>query len=248
MCKKWEQEEIDYLEDNWGAVSITGIAKKLDRSIHSIKCKAYKLGLRRHIHSGEYMTYNQLLVALGMGETYVRVKFENNGIPIKYKKSLNKRYKIIYINDFWKWAEKHKNLLNFKDFQDGALGWPEPSWVSTKRQSDKSKAKQIKKTPWTEGEDKQLQWLINQYKYGYSDIARLMGRTEGAIKRRLCDLNIKGRPIKAENHRPWKEWETNLLIDMFNKGYTHEDISERLDNRSVCAVRGKLERLEKEVS
>lgn len=243
---KWEQEEIDYLEDNWGVVSIPGIAKKLNRSINAIRCKAYKLGLRRHIHSGEYMTYNQLLVALGMGESYVRVKFENNGIPIKHKKSLEKRYKIIYINDFWKWAEKNKNLFNFKHFEQGALGWPEPPWVDVKRLSDKTKSKLIKKTPWTETEDKQLEWLINQFRYGYKDISRIMHRTEGAIKRRLCDLKIKGRPLKAENHRAWKEWEVSLLTEMYSKGYTHEDISEKLNNRSVCAVRGKLERIEKE--
>ena len=242
--RTWTKEEVNYLEDRWGEISIPGIAKHLNRSIASIKTKAYKIGLTRHIHNGEYMTYNQLLVAIGMGESYVRIKFEKNGIPIKLKASTKKRYKIIYIKDFWKWAEQHKNLLNFKKFEQGALGYPEPEWVEIKRQSDKQKANSKKTTAWTESEDKQLEWLLNQYKYGYADIARLMQRTEGAIKRRCFDLKLKARPIKADNHRPWKDWETDLLIDMWHKGHSHEDISSKLDNRSVCAVRGKIERLQ----
>lgn len=242
--KKWTAEDEMYLEDSWGAISIPTIAKNLNRTVSAIKVRAQRLGLTRHIHNGEYITYNQLLVAIGMGESYVRTKFEKNGIPIKFKASIKKKYKIIYINDFWKWAEKHKNLLNFKKFEQGALGYPEPEWVGIKRQSDKQKAATKKATPWTESEDKQLEWLLNQYKYGYADLARITGRTEGAIKRRMCDLGLKARPIKAENHRKWQTWETEKLIEMWHKGYTEEDISSKLDNRSVCAVRGKIERLQ----
>lgn len=245
-ARKWTDEEVNYLEDSWGAKSIPAIARKLNRSVEGVKLKAQRIGLTRHIHNGEYITYNQLLMAIGMGETYVRTKFENNGIPIKFKASIKKKYKIIYIDDFWKWAESHKNLLNFKKFEKGALGYPEPSWVETKRQSDKQKAAQKKTTPWTIEEDAKLEWLINQFKYGYFDIARIMQRTEGAIKRRCCDLGLKGRPIKAENHRKWQEWETETLKQMWHKGYTEEDISIKLDNRSVCAVRGKIERLQYE--
>lgn len=242
LSRSWTEEEINYLEDKWGEISIPYMAKKLNRSVNAIKVRAQRIGLTRHIHNGEYITFNQLLVAIGMGETYVRTKFENNGIPIKLKASIKKKYKVIYIEDFWKWAEQHKNLLNFKNFEPGALGWPEPSWVDIKRQSDKAKANSKKTTPWTTEEDKKLEWLLNQFKYGYADIARIMQRTEGAIKRRCCDLNLKVRPIKAENHRKWEEWETNILLDMHNKGYTYEDISRKLNNRSVQAVRGKLER------
>lgn len=240
--RNWTNEEVEYLEDKWGQTSITGIAKELKRSINSVKEKAYRIGLTRHIHSGEYITYNQLLVAIGMGESYVRTKFENNGIPIKFKKSIKKRYRIIYVDDFWKWAEEHKNLLNFKKFEPGALGWPEPRWVDLKRQSDKQKSIIKKTTPWTETEDKQLEWLLSQYKYGYADIARIMERTEGAVKRRCYDLGIKARPVKAENHRKWEKWETDLLLEMHSKGYTYEDICKKLNNRSVHAARGKIER------
>lgn len=241
--RTWTPEDIGYLEDSWGATSIPYIAKKLGRTIDSIKNKAFRLGLTRHIHSGEYITYNQLLVALGMGESYVRTKFENNGIPIKTKKSIKKAYKIIYLEDFWEWAEQHKQLLNFKSFEEGTLG-VEPSWVGHKRLSDKTKAMQIKTSPWSDNDDRQLKWLLSQYKFGYTDIARMLNRSEGAIKRRMCDLNVKARPIKAENHRQWQPWEEKTLIDMYKKGYTYEDISIKLDNRSVCATRGKIERLQ----
>ncbi|MFA1819025.1 hypothetical protein ACDX78_02275 [Virgibacillus oceani] len=43
--KKWSQEELDYLEDRWGVVSIKGIANKLGRSVNAVKLKAQRTGL-----------------------------------------------------------------------------------------------------------------------------------------------------------------------------------------------------------
>ena len=50
--RSWSAEEIAYLEEKWGVTSIPAIAKKLNRSINSIKCKAKKIGLGRFYHQG----------------------------------------------------------------------------------------------------------------------------------------------------------------------------------------------------
>ena len=56
--------------------------------------------------------------------------------------------------------------------------------------------------PWTKEEDTELKRLVIQQKYTYDQISKMMNRTCGAIQRRLCDLGIKDRPIKADNHIP----------------------------------------------
>lgn len=62
--KTWTPEEERYLEDHWGTVSIPGIAKKLERTVSAIKVRAERLGLGGVLDSGDYVTFNQLMLAL----------------------------------------------------------------------------------------------------------------------------------------------------------------------------------------
>lgn len=62
--KTWTPEEERYLEDHWGTVSIPGIAKKLERTVSAIKVRAERLGLGGVLDSGDYVTFNQLMIAL----------------------------------------------------------------------------------------------------------------------------------------------------------------------------------------
>jgi hypothetical protein len=242
--KHWTKSELDYLQDNWGSITIPAIAKNLNRSIYAVKEKALRLNLGRHLHNGNEITLNQLFVALGKGTSYgwLANRWFRNGFPVKYKISIKKKYKVISIDDFWKWSEGHKNLLDFSRFESNMLG-EEPKWVDEKRKADILAAR-YKKVPWTKEEDTYLISLLNSYKYGYKEISERLHRTEGAIKRRMVDLKIKQRPLKADNHIPWTESEFNLLMDMRQKGYSWEVISEKIGTRSSLAVRGKIERIE----
>jgi hypothetical protein len=239
----WTEEEVFYLEEAWGHVGYPTIAKKLNKSISAIKQKAKRLGLREFLSSsGEYITYNQLMRALGKTNAggYNRISWEQKrGMPIKYKKIYAKKYKVVYLNDFWKWAKENIHFVDFSKFEKGILG-KEPDWVAEKRKAD-ILFSQYKKTPWTKDEDALLESLLNLYKYSYRDLSIRLKRTEGAIKRRMNDLNLKARPLKADNHNPWSQEEETILYDMFEKGYKAEIIAERI-NRSALAINGKLER------
>ena len=59
MGKWWSNEEIEFLEDNWGYKSIPVIAKSLNRTINAVKVKAVRLGLGDHLDSGNYITFNK---------------------------------------------------------------------------------------------------------------------------------------------------------------------------------------------
>lgn len=242
MLTRWAHEEIEYLESKWGEISIPTIAKKLGRTVNAIKIKAQKLGLGRHLHSGEEITFIQLLTALGKrgNYSYCKQSWSEHGCPVKYKKSIHKRYMVIRISGFWKWAEQNKQLLDFSNFELNALG-KEPAWVAVKRRVDIA-AQKYKTTPWTKTEDKHLISLLNEFKYGYREISDKLCRTEGAIKRRMIDLGLKQRPVRMPNHNPWESHNIEVVKTMYFQGCTPEIIAGKV-GRSACAVRGLIERL-----
>jgi hypothetical protein len=87
-----------------------------------------------------------------------------------------------------------------------------------------------------------LEQLLNEYRYTYDDLSRILQRTEGAIKRRIYDLALPQRPLRRET-RPWTDEEGRQLVDMRVTGYGYEAIAEKL-GRSALAVRGKYEHLQ----
>ena len=240
VTKKWSIEEVEYLEEKWGMTSIPSIAKHLGRSINSVKNKAYKLGLGRFIHQGEYITLHQLITAIGQKQnySYLNERLERDGFPIKYKIMINDKVKVVYIEDFWKWTKANQTKIDFSKFEENSIG-PEESWVKAKRKLDKAKNREYKTTPWTIQEDRRLEQELNKYKYSYIELSKMFNRTEGAIQRRICDLGLRARPIKANNHIKWTDEEYKQLGEMIKARYNYESMSEAL-GKSAKAIRGRV--------
>ena len=203
------------------------------------------MGLGSFLESGEYITANQFFKAIGRegGISYTLDKWIKLGLPIKTKKVINTRFRIIYIDEFWKWAKEYRMHINFAKFKENALG-AEPSWVKDQRRADVEFAK-YKVTPWTPWEDGQLKSLLKLYKYTYRDLSIQISRTEGAIKRRYNDLKIKDWPVREDPHGVWTDLQVNTVIEMYQKGYRSTVTSEYID-KSEQAINGKTERLIKE--
>lgn len=239
--KNWTKEEITYLEERWGGTSIPSIAKHLGRSVNAVKLKAGKMGLGRHIHSGTRITLCQFCEAIGKKNSYgwIKDRWVRLGLPVHYQKSITKRYAMVDIDEFWVWAEQHKDLIDFDAFTEGTFG-AEPEWVAEARHA--SWLAKMNKKPWTPGEDKQLEYYLQQYKYSYNDLCRLLNRTEGAIKRRITTLGLIYRPVRNYD-RHWQDSEVETLLTMRAAGHCWEEIGRQL-KRSGSAVRGKYERLQ----
>ncbi len=239
--RKWTQEEYDYLQEKWGTISLQSIARYLDRSENAIRIKVQRLGLGPFLEGGEYVSWNQLLIALGIqgGRRYKDISWiKNRGCPIKIKRVNNCSFKIIYLTEFWEWAEHNQDFLDFSKFEENMLG-EEPEWVKNKRKMDYKKSIHYIKTPWTTIEDKRLEKLVNDYKYTYSEISKMMRRTEGAIQRRCIDLKLKGRPLRESPHNKWEEWQFDKLDELIDSGFTYEFIADEI-GKSVKAIRGKV--------
>lgn len=239
--KPWKQSELDYLQDSWGQVSLPGIAKHLGRTLTAIRVKAFRLELGRHLHCSEKVTLNQLFQALHASHSYSVILMKKYGAPIKTMRSVKMRYLVIDIDDFFNWAKEHKEVFSFARLEPCALG-PEPQWVKEKRMADQEKSAMLNRTSWTEFEDSTLKSLLNEYKYGYREIAAMLHRSEGAIKRRIYDLKLKAWPLAEPKQGIWTPELETAVISMHEAGYC-PDIIARHVNKSAQAIRGKLERL-----
>jgi len=243
--KQWTKEEENYLQEKWGIVSIPSIAKHLGRSVHAIKIRAGRMGLGPVLMGGDYITLNQLLYAVrgtNAGGNYTLKSWvENRGLPVHTKKVVNNRFRVVYLHEFWDWAEKNRSFLDFSKMEPLALG-EEPPWVAEQRKNDFHAYSLQRKDQWTPDEDSRLKMLLNQHKYGYAELSEMLRRSAGAIQRRICDLGIKERPVKADNHgenAKWTDSDFKILADGIRRGEGYTTISRKI-GKSEKAIRGKV--------
>lgn len=244
--KQWTKAEENYLQDKWGTVSIKGLAKALGRSENAVVVRARRLGCGAHLAGDTRVSLHQLMLAIyggvNMG-SYTSNRLIREGLPVKWHIVKNNRFRVIDIDDFWKWAEKNKSILDFSRFEKYTLG-AEPDWVDIKRKADFEKLQKHGEhnAAWTSAEDNRLRYLLDKGTYTYTDLARELRHSEGAVKRRILDLKIDKRPVRVPS-RKWTEEEIETLCKMVDQGYDFTLIAEKL-NRTALATRGKYERLQ----
>ena len=240
--KKWTKEEERLLSEEWGMYSADTIAKHLGRSRNAIIVRVARLGLGAHLENSSLFSFNILLKELGYSGGYEeRLKrFEAAGLKIHMQRVKDCSFRMVDIDEFWEFAEKNKHLIDFSRLEECALG-AEPAWVKAKRSEDFKRKCMVKphNEKWSEAEDKELLRLLRMYRYTYPEIADRLHRSEGAIQRRVNDLGIKERPIKADNHNLWTEEQLQTLCRMIKAGSNYESMS-RAIGKSSKAIRGKV--------
>lgn len=241
--RPWTQDEELLLEDIWPKYTLNGIAKKLERTVCAVRSKAARLKLGSHIHSKSEITFCQLLYALGLSCSYTwySIRFKKNGLPIVYKKTLSKSYAMVNIDEFWKWAENNKHLVNFAHFEKGMLG-EEPDWVDLKRSNDMKNPSRIDHNkPWTKREDQLLIDKVKSNRYTYPDLAAEFNRTQAAIKRRLMNLKVPYRPLPLDTNRYWTDEETKIVLELYNKGFDANTIAKMTNiNKTEMSIMDRI--------
>lgn len=242
--KRWTQDDIDYLENAWGVYSIKTISKNLKRTVAAVKLKAGRIGLDDARNNYNGITISQLSKALNIHYGILMNWKKKYGFPVKEKVfAESMSVKVIGYEDFWKWAEQHKEMIDFSRMEENILG-PEKDWVKVKRNADRIRKLHIPKphnTPWTKREIGLLKGLIESG-CSYPELQRHIQRTEGAIKRKLLDIGIKYRPERLPNHNKYTEKEIQYILQALKEGRSFEEMAETL-NRSALGIRGKLERM-----
>lgn len=240
--RKWTRAEEIYLKEKWGTISVIGISKKLGRSKKSVLAKQRRMKLGAFLEHGEYITWNQLQIVLcgtAAGSDYKMTSWvKKRGFPLRHKRINKKCFKVVFYDEWWEWAEKNKDILDFSKFEENILG-EEPAWVKEKRRHDIERTKKYITTPWTEKEDAWLIALVEKQQYTYAEISSFMRRSNGAIALRLYDLGINARPLRADNHTKWTGEEIKMLRDLIQAGYGYNLLAEHI-GKSAKACRGKV--------
>lgn len=244
MGKTWSAADDNRLREMWGQVSIPAISTKLGRSQNAVIVRACRLNLGPFLEHGDYITLHQLSIALGFGRSsckyFLNSWVENRGFPIHTKKRNKSSIRVVYLDEFWEWAEKNRSFLDFSKMEPLALG-EEPEWVKQQRKMDYQAFSLQRKDPWTEEEDSRLVMLLKMHKYGYAELSQMMHRSAGAIQRRCNDLGVKERPVKANNRGKdavWTENDFRILADGIRTGMSYTAMG-NLIGKSEKAIRGK---------
>ena len=245
MSKPWTTKEIQYLEESWGNISLPTIAGNLNRSTMAVKLKAQRMHLGAALENGDYITLNQLIAAVTGSEKSYSYKMkswvENRGLPVHKRKVDKNSFRVVYIDEFWVWAEQNKSFIDFSKMEPMILG-KEPEWVDKQRRKDFEAYAIQRKDPWTPTDDERLRFYLKQQKYGYAELSEMLKRSAGAIQQRCIDLGLKDRPVKADNHGScalWNDAMFDTVAEGINNGDSYSVIAAKI-GKSEKAVRGKV--------
>lgn len=240
--KTWTPEEEAYLQDKWGHMSVATLCKKLGRSKNAILVRVNRIGLLPFYESGEYVTLNRLYQTFrgrNVGNYQLKSWIQDRGLPVHNKRRGSFTARVVYLDEFWTWAEQNRSFLDFSKLEPLALG-AEPAWVPEQRRKDARACAVQRKDPWTLDEDRRLSMLVKQHRYGYAELSQMLHRSEGAIQRRLTDLGIKDRPVRVGPHDgEWTDAHFAILADGIRNGDSYARIGQAI-GKSEKAVRGKV--------
>ncbi len=136
----WTKEEETLLSDLWGTESFETIAKKLNRTVSSIKNKAFNLGLGSVIENNyNGLTIKDISDLLGININTVSVGWIGLGLKYKVQRvSKTKSYRYVEIKDLYEFLKANQNIWDSRNLEKNILG-VEPDWLKEKRKIDKER-------------------------------------------------------------------------------------------------------------
>lgn len=247
LKRAWTKEEDERLQELYGRKPIKTIAHMLGRSENAIIVRRQKLGLGAFLDNGDYITLSMLLKAVKGRNTvdgYANISWiKNRGLPVHYQQVGQCKFKVVYLQEFWKWAEANKAFMDFSKMPEMALG-KEPDWVKEQRYLDTKRSTMQKFTPWTKVEDSRLIAYIKEGQKTGDEIARLLKRSQGAVLRRCQDLGI-GNPQRIAPHaHTWTGEELQRAVQGVLQAVPYPILAAEL-GISERAIRGTMYRMYK---
>lgn len=236
--RRWTEEEIDFLFENYGKRSLQNLTRNLGRSEASVSSKAATLGLQLNT-AQTWFTVSEFCEVTEISRSTVQYWIKKFGFPARRNKRISKKYVQINPQNFWRWAEKNKQLIQWAEFPRYALG-KEPKWVKETRTASARLVN--KRRPWSRWELEELKYLLNQNKFTYPELSERLNRSQGAIKRKIYDLELPW-PVyinrKAVDR--YTQEEIDKAIELYVDGYPLAEVAKMI-GRTEAGLRGKIER------
>lgn len=183
---EWTEDEIEYLERFYEKMGTDRIAKKLNRTVFSVRHKAQKLGYNAYVCEDLYV--KTIAKCFNCDTRVINRWIEKYELPCRTVKRGQSTYKLISMKKFWKWAEHHKELIPWSKYERLSI-LPEPSWVdeAIKSYNIKNNRKPITVID--------MQQVISLRKEGKTlkEIALIMNRTLDSVKHIQRKINKRSK-------------------------------------------------------
>ena len=162
--RPWTDREVAYLEAKYVTQPVELTAKRLKRTMVSVQHKAMRLGLNSY--ASEW--YNATTIAACFQhDCEVVIRWvEKHGLQARKIVLPNQTRYLIDPDEFWKWADTHRALINWSNYIPLSLP-PEPEWVNEERKNYKNTRH---RKLFTDTEKIQIKHMIRQGKT-YQEIA-----------------------------------------------------------------------------
>ena len=233
--RKWTVEEETLLSDLWGVKSIEYIAKKMKRTVFSIKVKAVRMELGPMIRNNyDVITISDMVDLLNVSRDRITDSWVKLGLKLKKTKLTNKMsYYTISWKDLMDFLETNQNEWDSRNVEKNMLGL-EPEWLQEKRKRD-TLENPLWYRKWTEEEIKKAESLFKSGKT-YQEISSIIDRSEWAVANLLRNL---GYSYMLPQY--WKGKEIKYLRENY-QDMTYQEIAEEL-GRTAKAITAKAEEL-----
>lgn len=173
--RAWEQEEVDYLILWYERTSCKRIAQILNRTVISVKKKAESIGLNTYLTDA--LRARQLCQAFNIDPRVVHRWTKKFDLPMRKENHGGQFYYKITVENFWIWAEGHKDIIPWHQYEKGSL-IPEPDWL---KDAIKNAAIPVKhRVKFTPLEIANIKYLKQRGK-SISEISNEVGRTNQSI-------------------------------------------------------------------
>ena len=183
--KPWTEKEVAYLEKMYYKHGTDYIAKKLHRTITSVRKKAANLGYNAYVNDMLYIS--TIAKCFSCDVSVIHKWIDKHGLPSKNIQRGEITCRLVKVEDFWIWAKTHQDLVPWFKYEPQSL-LPEPSWINDVVKEDYKKRNKHRKR--ISVNEVNMIASLRKQGYTYKQIASQMGRTKESI-RHICKSKIK---------------------------------------------------------
>lgn len=174
--RKWTAEEEKYMNKYYLRQTAKRTAKALNRTVLSVRRKAERMVINTYYDG--YLSARALADCFSTDVAVVKRWAEKLSLPvIKVKESKNKTRYQVDPEHFWKWADTHRNEINWSGYDLCSI-LPEPRWVEFEVSRYKTKRHCQR---FTQNEIVRIKHMQHRG-MNKEEIAAEMGRTPESIK------------------------------------------------------------------
>lgn len=246
--RPWSEDEIQCLETWFGNTPLPLLAQRVtkisgvERSEDAVHRKLLRMGLSDSRQNTGKLTAQDLAKTLDVAHQTVTNWIKSGLLKGEYRPTMRvQKYWLIKVEDFWKFAAKNKEKIDFSKIEPLTL-IPEPEWFEEARKHDFHHYPKRQREDWTPEEEHKLITMYKQ-KLSLEEIAATLRRKVSGIKVKIYKLKNSGhihRDVLVQ--LPWREVEIELMYELEKQGLHDPEIAEEL-GRTEAQVSSKRRRL-----